>query len=403
MMISIERIIQIGIVALLIFLGVNTFKNAQDFFTPSIKETFNPSDLLIQPDQRRAELIPPDWIISPPISFNIPLKNPRPDNRPLKKVPVKVKGIYMTGWTASLSSVRNNLISLVDKTELNSIVLDVKDDSGELTGDDLNIPLAKSLDCARNKADLGDLVQTMLDHGIYPIARIVCFKDPILAAKRPDLAVKTASGQLWRDNHGLAWVDPYNKRVWQYLVEVAKAAAKLGFREIQFDYVRFVSDGNIKLAVYPAKFTTQEDNIYQFLKYAKKELEPYNVFISADVFGLTTTAQDDLNIGQNFVKITAVVDYICPMVYPSHYAKGSYGFANPNAYPLETVYKSMLGGIAKNQGSIIRPWLQDFSLGYPRYGANEVIAQKKAVYKAGLQEWLLWNAGNRYTAGALDR
>lgn len=323
------------------------------------------------------------------------------DNRPKSLVPVEVKGLYMTGWIAGIPSRRNKLISLIDRTELNAVVLDVKDDEGQLTGDDMGITLAQQIKASYHKANLPDVLEAFRQHNIYPIARIVCFKDTLLAMKRPDLAVKTSNGNVWRDRRGAPWVDPYNQEVWKYNIDIAKAAARLGFREIQFDYVRFVSDGNIATAIYPNKTGSKEDNILNFLNYAKKELAPYNVFISADVFGLTTSVPDDLQIGQKFEKVSSSVNYICPMVYPSHYYPGTYGIANPNANPYDTVHNSMIRAVKKTQGAIIRPWLQDFSLGAPIYTATHVIAQKKAVYAAGLKEWILWNPQNKYQEGAL--
>lgn len=312
-----------------------------------------------------------------------------------------VKGIYMTGWVAGVPSRREALVSLVDRTELNAIVLDIKDDRGELTGDDMGIDLANQIGAAFHKADLPKVVAEFNEHKIYPIARVVCFKDEKLASKRPDLAVKKANGQIWRDRHGLPWVDPYNHQVWAYILEIAKAAAQMGFKEIQFDYVRYVSDGNNREAIYPAQNSTKEDNIQAFLQYARQELASFNVNIAADVFGLTTSVTDDLNIGQKFEKISSSVDFICPMVYPSHYYPGSYGFKNPNAYPYDVVLNSMKGAIKKNRGAVIRPWLQDFTMGTPAYTAAHVVAQKKAVYAAGLKEWILWNASNKYHEDAL--
>lgn len=328
---------------------------------------------------------------------------PREDRRPKEKIAVDAKGIYMTGWIASVPSYRNHLISLIDRTELNTIVINVKDDEGILTGDDLGVTLARTIHASRNLVNLYEFVAQLNKHQIYPIARIVCFKDSVLVRHRPDLAVKTANGQPWRDYRGQVWVDPYNREVWQYMVDIAKGAAVLGFREIQFDYVRFVSDGNLRTAIYPSQDGfKKEDNIVNFLAYAKNELVSYNVFLSVDVFGLSATASDDMNIGQNFEKIASIVDYICPMTYPSHYAHGTFGYPNPNANPYEIVYRSMTDGLKKNPKAKIRPWLQDFSLGAPAYTATQVIAQKKAVYQAGIKEWLLWNASNRYHPDALE-
>lgn len=326
------------------------------------------------------------------------------DNRPLSREPVKVKGIYMSGSVFNSNSLFNNLRELVVQTELNALVIDMKDDMGYLTAP-LDIPLSKEINARTHKgADIKENLKIIAENNIYPIARIVVFKDPTLAEGNPELSIKGSDGKPWRDRKGLAWVDPHNKEVWKYAVDVAKEAAKLGFREIQFDYVRFPTDGDVKSATYPfATGQKKEDVILDFLTYAREELEEYNVFLSADVFGLTTLTLDDMGMGQKYEKIITQVDYICPMVYPSHYGPGNYGFANPNAYPYEIVYKSLLDGLKKGEGTpvIIRPWLQDFNLGSPKYGAKEVRAQIQATYDVGLEEWILWNAGNKYTKAAL--
>jgi hypothetical protein len=326
------------------------------------------------------------------------------DLRPVRKEAVKAKGLYMSGAAFNSRTLFTRLVELVDQTELNALVIDMKDDNGYLSTD-FEIELAKKLQIRRHKGmNAEDNMQLLLSKSIYPIARIVVFKDPSLAEKKPDLALRRSDGSIWRDRKELAWVDPHNQEVWEYTVNVAKEAARLGFREIQFDYVRFPSDGDMSDVVYPySDGNKKEDVILNFLRYAQKELEPYNVFISADVFGLTTMTLDDMGIGQKFEKIMTAVDYICPMVYPSHYGTGNYKFANPNAHPYEVVNLALLDGLKKvgEESVIIRPWLQDFNLGLPKYGAAEVRAQIQATYDAGLEEWILWNASNRYTAGAL--
>lgn len=345
-----------------------------------------------------AQLMKPEEKSYHLISFNLD------DNRPLKRESVKVKGIYMSGAVFNSTRLFNNLVELVDTTELNALVIDMKDDMGYLTAP-LDIPLSKEIKAKNHRGgSIQDNMRILYEKNIYPIARIVVFKDPTLAEGKTELAINNAVGLPWRDRKGLAWVDPHNKEVWKYAVDVAKEAAKYGFREIQFDYVRFPTDGNVKSAIYPyATGQAKEDVILDFLAYAKKELEEYNVFIAADVFGLTTLTLDDMGMGQKFEKVITQVDYICPMVYPSHYGAGNYGFSNPNAYPYEVVKKSLLDGLKKAAGTdvIIRPWLQDFSLGKPRYGSDEVRAQITATYDAGLEEWILWNAGNRYSNDAL--
>lgn len=326
------------------------------------------------------------------------------DLRPLVREPIKVKGLYMSGRAFHSAPLFSSLVKLVEETELNALVIDLKDDQGFLTTD-LDVQLAQDLKIRTHRGrDAAENMNVLLSKNIYPIARIVVFKDPALAENKPELALRCQDGTIWRDRKKLAWVDPHHREVWEYNVNIAKEAAKMGFKEIQFDYVRFPSDGKMRDVVYPyADGRKKEDVIHDFLQFAKKELEPYNVFLAADVFGLTTMTLDDMGIGQNFEKIITEVDYICPMVYPSHYGPGNYGFANPNAYPYEVVKKALLNGLAKTGDVpvIIRPWLQDFNLGRPAYGPTEVRAQIKATYDAGLEEWILWNAGNKYTEAAL--
>ena len=226
--------------------------------------------------------------------------------------------------------------------------------------------------------------------------------------KRPDLAVQRPDGKQWRDRSGHYWLDPYNKANWDYNVDVAIDAAKRGFNEIQWDYVRFPSEGAKSGRVYPAK--TKEDQrsearvIAEFLKYAKDKLKPYDVLVTADIFGLTVSAKpdDDMGIGQKIDLMIPNLDVICPMIYPSHYNRGEYGIPYPNAAPYRTISTALGYAVPRVKGTNcrIRPWLQDFSLGV-RYGEPEVRAQLKAMREHGIEEYLLWNAGNRYTVSAL--
>jgi hypothetical protein len=315
--------------------------------------------------------------------------------------PAVVKGVYATAWMAGSSKWFPRIIKFIDETEVNSLVIDVKDDTGTLSYVS-EIPLAKEIGASVKKiSHPKEMIATLREHRIYPIARIVVFKDPFLAKNKPEWAVKNKNGELWKDRKGLNWVDPHQKLVWKYLIDIAKEAISLGFQEIQFDYIRFTSDGDIKQCVYPYDSgQPHEDVIRDFLQYARNELKPYQVPISADIFGLTTSADADLGIGQRFEKIAASVDIVCPMVYPSHYALGSFGYRNPDLHPYETVLRGV--GDAKkrltkaNSTTQLRPWLQDFSLGN-RYSRAEVQAQIKAINDAGVKEWIFWNPSCRYS------
>ncbi|MBO8169816.1 MAG: putative glycoside hydrolase [Thermoanaerobacteraceae bacterium] len=337
----------------------------------------------------------------PPVSEGVDQGEGQQANSGLQ--PVAVKGIYATGHTAGSRRI-DQLIELIDRTELNALVVDIKDATGYLTTP-LELETDLDIDPGSEKIkDLPGLLQKLKEHDIYAIARIVVFKDPLLAKHYPELAVQRRSGGTWYDYKGKAWTNPYKKEVWDYNVAIALAAAKAGFQEIQFDYVRFPSDGPLKEAVYPGKTDKAKAQVIaDFLAYARQKLEGTGVFLSADVFGLTCSAKDDLGIGQKLELIAQNTDYVSPMVYPSHYAAGSYGLKNPNASPYRTVYESLTDAVYKTRdiNSVIRPWLQDFSYGYP-YGPEEVRAQIRATYDAGLKEWILWNPSNRYTEAALE-
>lgn len=330
----------------------------------------------------------------------------------LMKKPVDVKGIYMTGHTVASQKRFASLLGLVDRTELNAVVIDVKNDEGlVMYKSDLKDVQLSGANSSILIKDIRTIVKTLDDKKVYPIARIVTFKDNKAASKFPNLAVKTHNGSVWRDRHGQAWLNPYNPEAWEYVVDVAEEAAINGFKEIQFDYVRFPTDGNMKAINYgSSQNIAKEKAISDFLKYARNRLSKMGVVVSADVFGLVTTVKDDMNIGQQLEYISESVDVICPMVYPSHYGNGSYGVSVPDFEPYKIVNYSMKTAqqrLNDNTGNIakLRPWLQDFTASYlpsyKVYGPKEIRAQIKATNDAGVKEWILWNAGNKYTAGGL--
>ncbi len=318
---------------------------------------------------------------------------------------VPVKGVYITSYAAGSSKYMTSMLALADQTEINSFVIDVKDATGYVSYD-ADVPLAKQLGLDSTRIpDIDALIATLRQHNIKPIARIVCFQDPLLAKKMPALAVKSKStGLNWKDNKGSMYTNPYNRQVWEYLTELGEDAARHGFQEIQFDYVRFPSDGKISDAVYPGADSSKEDAIAGFLAYARARLEKLGVWVSADVFGLTVHVNDDMGIGQKIEKVAANVDIVCPMVYPSHYYAGSYGIALPNSQPYTIVSDAMKDALKRlaGTGAMVRPWLQDFTLGKPAYGVAQVKAQIKAVEDQGIDEWILWNAGVKYTKAALS-
>ncbi len=332
-----------------------------------------------------------------------------------EKIPVKAKGIYVTGWSAGNSRFQK-LLNLVNDTELNAMVIDMKEDNGRVTYLSA-VPLVKETkaDGITFIQDIDKLVQTLRENHIYPIARIVCFKDPYLAVKKPEWAMQQKNGGVWRDNKGIMWIDPYRKEVWDYNIALAKEAAKKGFKEIQFDYVRFPSSGkkvDQEVAFYQQNGKPKQQVIADFLAYANKELAPYHVYISADVFGLVPSVQDDMGIGQKWELVSPNVDYISPMMYPSHYANGTYGLAVPDARPYETIANGLRDAQTKNKAiadrhlkpAIIRPWYQDFTAGWVKghipYGPREVLAQIKAGNDLGVDQYLIWDAGNSYSEDA---
>ena len=365
---------------------------------------------------------------------------------------VRVKGIYVTGAMAGTSNM-DNLIDLVDRTELNTMVIDVKNDEGRVVYD-MDSAFVREIGAVKEYvSDMPGLIRKCKEHGIYLIARIVAFKDPFLAENRQDLALTDKNGSIFRDKSGLAWVNPYKREVWDYLLEIARQAASVGFDEIQFDYIRFSTDAGMSKVDFGEDALEQdkEDVITEFTIYAAQELHDMGVPLSADVYGVIIDSKLDASIvGQNYYEMAKHLDYISPMVYPSHYGPGNLGLAVPDAQPYETIFRSMktsrkvLAGMGREAEDMqvsgndvsgnsisenstsgksmdaadpkdlvpnqeiradVRPWLQDFTAtwvkGHIRYGPEEIRAQIQAVYDAGYEEWILWNASNRYTEGGL--
>lgn len=423
---------------------------------------------------------------------------------------VKVKGIYVSGPMAGTAGM-DNLIALVDRTELNALVIDVKNDDGYLTCE-LDVPLVEQIGSEKHYIkDLSALVQTCKEKNIYLIARVVAFKDPILAEKMPEWSLHNSDGSIFRDKSGLAWVNPYRKEVWEYLASVGEAAIKAGFDEVQYDYVRFSTDSRMKQVDFgdSTKGRTKTEAISGFTLYASERIHAAGGRISADVYGVVIDSEEDQQIvGQSYVEMSRSLDAISPMIYPSHYGPYNYQIPVPDAQPYDTVLAAMqaskmvLAGLDPKTGkkpvsadvsgndavvaaivggeavsgnnaadaaadsqstsgttavsgndavqnaenaqaadgaqatadaqaakdaaaktpalskeeiaqldpttgvqATVRPWLQDFTAtwvkGHISYGPEEIRAQIQAVYDAGYEEWILWNAANRYTEGGL--
>lgn len=348
------------------------------------------------------------------------------------KTPDPLKAIYMTACVAGTPSWRTKLMNLIATTELNAIVIDIKDFSGTISyyPNDPNLPQSTGKGC--RVKDMAKFVAQLHEKNIYVIGRITVFQDPYYTKAHPELAVKRASdGGVWRDRKGLSFIDVSAKPYWEYIAELARDSHAQGFDEINFDYVRFPSDGNMRDISFPWTGKTAKPlALEQFFAFLEKNVKPSGAVISVDLFGMTTTNTDDLNIGQVLETALAHFDYVAPMVYPSHYPPNFNGWKNPNNYPYALIKFVMSRGVVRAEATStlvstlegqrigtstpahytkapysknkLRPWLQDFKYG-GTYGPAEVRAQIKATYDAGLNSWMLWDPGNHYTPAALEK
>jgi len=326
--------------------------------------------------------------------------------------PEIVRGLYVNRW-AAIGRKMGQLIELAKTTEINALVIDVKDDRGFVLYKS-RIPLAVEIGADTNSAmshtKLRAILDTMVAHRIYPIARIVVAKDPLLAGRKLEWAIKRRDNmQPWLDKNGNPWLDPHHREVWQYAADLAKEAYDLGFSEVQFDYVRFPDEKRlVSESVYPlANGRVRAQVIRDQLAFLRAALKPLRIPVTIDVFGLTATDTTDMGIGQKWEMFVDQADVVLPMVYPSHFAPGTYKLANPNARPYATIDRAMKD-VKRRSANVVNaakiiPWYQDFTLGPPRYGAEQVRAQIKAGYDNGFQSWILWNPGSRYTASALQK
>ena len=331
----------------------------------------------------------------------------------LRREPVKVKGIYVSGPVAGAARM-DELIELVDQTELNAIVIDIKNDEGKVTYD-MQSDQVKEIEASVGYIpDIEALVTKCREKNIYLIARIVAFRDPYLAEKKPEWAVHTKDGGIFRDKSGLAWVNPYEREVWDYLIEIASQAAAVGFDEVQFDYIRFSTDIKADAVDYgpESENVGKIEIITEFTEYIYESLAPLGVYVAADVFGTVIENEIDQQIvGQDYVKMAEHLDYICPMIYPSHYRNGSYGINIPDADPYRTIYGACsasvkeLDALPEGSRAGVRAWLQGFTAswvpGHISYGPQQIRAQIKGAYDAGYDEWILWNAAVKYQRDSL--
>jgi hypothetical protein len=318
------------------------------------------------------------------------------------RVPQEIRGVHLTMGLASIEGKLGEYLAL-RAYGLNALELDVKDENGSIGFSSPNLPqLASEVGAASDHYDGRAAASAAEAAGVYLIGRVVTFADPTLGPAHRELALQWPDGTAWRDPAGLAWLNPYDRRAWKYVVDVAAAAAKAGFDEIQFDYVRFPSDGQIDSIVYPRSTKQSKDRtIERFLAYASKRLKPLGVRVSADLFGLAATR--DLGVGQSPKMLGRHLDAIYPMVYPSHYVPGEYHLTDPEAFPGRTVEESLRDYQWAVRGKKVRivPWLQDFSLSR-RYGLAEVTDQVAAARKVKAEGFMLWNPLGLYTQEALS-
>ena len=368
-------------------------------------------------DKNNMESLNQGWVRTSNLTFVSKFITSNPSNISLtsyKKISAKiqnVRGIYISRSTASTRKNLDSYVNFVKRNNLNALVIDVKDDDGMMLfkseASSKHSPNANN-NAAYTKEEIKEIIKNLKSQGIYLIARIVCFKDPTYARTHMEKAVVFKdTGEPYMGVYKVPWASAYDRELWQYNIEVAKESIEVGFDEIQYDYVRFpelskaVKD---RVNLRQSGNETMAEAIHKFLLQSKKELEPYGVPLTADIFGLVSSVVDDLGIGQHWESISNVVDYVCPMVYPSHYANGSFKLPTPDAYPYETVYNSVLDGIVRNKylpsPARIRPWIQAFTAtwvkGHIRYGEEEIRKQIKALKDLGINEYMLWNASNRY-------
>ncbi len=348
------------------------------------------------------------------------------------ETPKPLKAIYMTSCVVGTPWFRNELLRVATSTEINSIIIDIKDYAGKLSFIPDNPELKKYVSDKCLAPDMKEFVQKLHDNDIYVIGRVTVFQDPYFVSLHPGSAVRRASDNgIWKDRKGISYIDPSSKEAWDHILSIATSSYTIGFDEINFDYIRFPSDGNMKDISFPHSGNMpKSDVIENFFAYVKKNLDGTGIVTSADLFGMVTVNYDDLNIGQVLEKALPYFDYIAPMVYPSHFPSTFNGWIDPNKVPYElikytmdsavrrtiattTPIKTILGERVGTSTPVIyskesydkdkiRPWLQDFDYGGV-YDISEVKAQIKAVNDAGLSSWMLWAPSNRYTLGALEK
>jgi len=313
-----------------------------------------------------------------------------------------LRALYVNRWASQSKKRMAKLIAAADSTEINAFVIDMKDEFG-LNYKTQDAEFKKNAGSATTVGNLPALLDTLKAHGIFPIARIVVFKDSVTARVHPEWTIRKKDGSIWRDKKGIAWVNPYHHELWDYNIGVAEELVKLGFKEIQFDYIRFPEPyPSLPPQVFPGADVPKPDALAAYLKDAKTRINKLGVRSTADIFGLVTTVGGALEVGQEWEKLSPNLDVVLPMVYPSHYPRGSLGVAVPNAQPYDIIVKAITRARQRDEKlgiktpEHVRPWLQAFTLGKPEYGAEQIRDQKKAVYDSGYDGWVMWNPGSIY-------
>jgi len=330
------------------------------------------------------------------------------------RVPTKVKALYLASKPVGNTERMDKLIHIMDETELNAVVIDIKDDYGKITYKMENVPDVVELESIESCIDdLPGLLKKFKEHNIYCIARIVTMRDPHLARVKPEWMLTKQDGTVYKDNSGYAWVNPYKEEYWEYLRDIALECGRVGFQEIQFDYFRFCTDKGADDCIFDEADVKDRDKISvitELAQYMASALKAEGLYMSCDVFGTIIRSRvDSRAVGQDYAQLASIVDYICPMVYPSHYANESFGLDHPDLYPYEAILgalkrsKSALAEVSQEgKVAIVRPWLQAFTatwLGagnYRQYGAEEIRQEIQAVYDAGYDEWILWSPSVTY-------
>lgn len=316
-----------------------------------------------------------------------------------------VRALYVNRWASQSPRRMRQLIALADSTEINALVIDMKDEFG-INYESTDPVVQRNAGHGGRIPHLTELLDTLRAHRIRPIARLVVFKDSVAARVNPDHVIHQPNGQPWRDKKGLTWVDPYDTTIWDYDIRVAEEMAQLGFAEVQFDYIRFPEPyPSLPPQVFrDANGLTKPQALARFLEAACPRVRKAGALCTADIFGLVTTVPGALEVGQQWEPLSPRLDVLLPMVYPSLYPHGAFGLALPNANPYQVIYDATSRAHERDlklqiaSSAHVRPWLQAFTLGKPRYGAHELEEEKRAVYDAGYDSWTLWNPGSLYEA-----